>query len=299
MSAKLRSYIWPDDFAEVGRFLIDTYVPGGRYPNWLRPRWEYMHFHPYLRKEFLDRIGIWKDSGRIVAVVNYEDRLGDAYFSVHRDYGFLKGEMLDHAEKNLDSIDSEGRRYLRVFSNDFDSVLNGLLIERGYLKDESNPEEKEISALDLTKELPETPLPDGFKLKSLEEDNDLRKVDKALWRGFNHPGEVRYCMDDRKLMQTAPNYEKSLNIVVEAPDGEFVSYAGIWHVPENRMAYVEPVATDPDYRRMGLGKAAVIETARRCKALGDETAIVETGKKFYKSMGFVPFFRRFPWTKFF
>jgi hypothetical protein len=48
-------------------------------------------------------------------------------------------------------------------------------------------------------------------------------------------------------MQSAPNYRKDLNVVVEAPDGNFVSYCGVWYEPENALAYVEPVATDPDY----------------------------------------------------
>ena len=63
-------------------------------------------------------------------------------------------------------------------------------------------------------------------------------------------------------------------IVVEAPDGRFVSYCGMWYEPVHSIAYVEPVATDPDYRRMGLGRAAVMEGIRRCGALGATEAWV-------------------------
>lgn len=44
--------------------------------------------------------------------------------------------------------------------------------------------------------------------------------------------------------------------------------------------YVEPVATDPDYRRMDLGKAAVLEGIRRCGELGAEVAYVGSVKDF-------------------
>lgn len=41
--------------------------------------------------------------------------------------------------------------------------------------------------------------------------------------------------------------------------------------PENKVAYVEPVATDPDYRRMGLGKAAVLGSQRNHAKLDFKT----------------------------
>ena len=98
-------------------------------------------------------------------------------------------------------------------------------------------------------------LPDGFRLQSLQEDNDLRKIDRVLWRGFNHPGEPPAGGEaDRRKMQSVPRFRKDLNIVAVAPGGQFAAYAGLWFDPTNRLAYVEPVATDPDYRRLGLGK---------------------------------------------
>jgi hypothetical protein len=36
---------------------------------------------------------------------------------------------------------------------------------------------------------PPVRLPDVFRLRSLAEDDDLAKVDRVLWRGFDHPGE--------------------------------------------------------------------------------------------------------------
>ena len=87
-------------------------------------------------------------------------------------------------------------------------------------------------------------------------------------------------------MQSAPNFRKDLNVVVEAPDGEFVSYCGMWYEPTNAIAYVEPVATYPDYRRMGLGRAAVLEGIRRCGELGATDVWVGATMPFYLSLGF-------------
>ncbi len=72
----------------------------------------------------------------------------------------------------------------------------------------------------------------------------------------------------------------------------------MWVVPENKVAYVEPVATDPDYRRMGLGRAAVLESLRRAAEFGAEVAWVGSGQEFYKAMGFETMFKFDVWVKF-
>jgi N-acetylglutamate synthase-like GNAT family acetyltransferase len=87
-------------------------------------------------------------------------------------------------------------------------------------------------------------------------------------------------------MFDTPKARRDLKIAVEAPDGNFVSFCGMFYEPTNRYAYVEPVATDPDYRRMGLGKAAVLEGIRRCGALGASVAYVGSDQEFYLSLGF-------------
>ncbi len=92
-------------------------------------------------------------------------------------------------------------------------------------------------------------------------------------------------------MQTAPNYNKDLQIAIASPEGDFVSFCGMWYEHVNRIAYVEPVATYPDYRRKGLGTAAVLEGIRRCSELGATDAYVGTGKPFYKSIGFQEIYR--------
>jgi len=71
-----------------------------------------------------------------------------------------------------------------------------------------------------------------------------------------------------------------------APDGNYVAFAGIWPVPESTACMIEPVATDPDYRKMGLGTAVVLESIRRCAAEGATVAYVGSDQDFYLSMGF-------------
>jgi GNAT superfamily N-acetyltransferase len=98
-------------------------------------------------------------------------------------------------------------------------------------------------------------------------------------------------------MQSAPNFKRDLNIVIEAPDGDWVTYCGMWYEPSSRYAYVEPLATDPDYRHRGLGRAALIEGIRRCGQLGAEVAFVGSTLPIYRSIGFREVYATRKWSR--
>lgn len=298
MNLQARPYDPNHDYLRVYSFLTDTFQSHGCYMNWPPPRWEYMHFHPNLNIEQLHRIGIWEEGNRIVGVANYEDDLQDVYFQIHPFYPFLVPEMVDYAEKHLFSHQEHKKGFIRIFANDFDSILPKILQDRGYNQVDSHTEYYGISELLLEGSFPKISLPSGFRLKSLVDDNHLTKIGHCLWKGFNHPGDLpEEDTKDRILMQSAPHFRKDLNIVVEAENGDFVSYSGVWLVPECQSAYIEPVATVPEYRRRGLGEAAVMECVKRCGEMGIKRVIVESALPFYLKIGFKPVFYRFPWMK--
>lgn len=298
MTISMRTYETPTDYQLVGDFLIRHHQRGNRDGNWLQPAWAYMHSHPLLDESALERIGIWEDAGEIVAVVHYEWRLGEVFFQVHPDYAHLKPGMLAYAERRLRGTSESGEQYVWAFINDFDRGLMDHVQRLGY---ERCPErDRPMAQLQIPSPFPETDLPPGFRLKSLADDNDLHKIHRVLWRGFNHPGDPPEDeIEGRRKMQSAPTYRHDLNIVVEGPEGYFVAYSGTWHEPANRIAYVEPVATDPDYRRLGLGTAAVLEGIRRCGAEGASVAYVGSDQPFYLAMGFGVVHTAQCWTKMF
>ena len=293
---RVRSYRDPQDFRLVGDFLIRHYQEDNRDGNWFQPTWEYMHSHPYLDSSAIEKIGIWEAKGEIIAVVHYESRLGEVFFQTHPNYGYLKSTMLDYAEEHLFGTADDGRRFVRAFVNDFEQEFAADVRARGYQR--APKHDRPISQIKLTDPFPPFTLPAGFQLISLAEDNDLWKIHRVLWRGFGHAGEPpEDGIEDRMQMQSVPNFRKDLNIVVIGPDENFVAYSGTWYEPENRIAYVEPVATDPDYRRLGLGKAAVLEGVRRCWDLGATVAYVGSDQKFYLALGFENIYNSQCWEK--
>lgn len=185
MTITCRPYQHADDYQRVSDFLIAQHQPGNLDGNWIEPMWEYMHFHPALDAEHMDRFGIWEESGQIVAVCHYEWHLGEAFFQFHPACRSLREEMLDYAEKNLAGISQkEGRSYLCAYANDNDPDFLALLRSRGYqpAPDETRP----LYRFDIPNPFPAISLPEGFRLTSLAEDCDWAKVHSVLWRGFDH-----------------------------------------------------------------------------------------------------------------
>ena len=300
MSIKLRHYNNPADYDLIGNFLVEHYKPENADGNWIQPAWEYMHGHPALDSSSLEKIGIWEDDGKIVAVTHYESRLGDAFFQFHPDYRHLRHDMLDYAEKYLYGTSKDGKKFMCVYVNDMDEEFVSLVKGRGYEKD--TDETRTMLQFVIPTPFSSINLPEGFRLKSLADECDWTKVNRVLWRGFDHEGEPPASdadIEERRKMFDTPTARRDLKIVVEAPDGNFASFCGMFYEPNYKYAYVEPVATDPDYRRMGLGKAAVLEGIRRCGALGATVAYVGNDLPIYQAIGFKKVYNSECWMKYF
>jgi GNAT superfamily N-acetyltransferase len=296
---QLHPYHPARDYQRVSEFLITHHQPGNADGNWLEPAWEYMHSHPALDATQLEKIGLWEDGGEIVAVTNYESRLGEAFFQFHPAYRHLFPAMLDYAEANLTGQSEEdGRRFLRAYINDDAPELQSLVQARGYQKDPHGT--RPLYRFDIPDPFPPITLPDGFRLTSLAEACDWAKVHQVMWRGFDHGDDVPMNeeeFDSRRTMFDTPRARRELKIAVAAPNGEFAAFCGMFYEPGKRFAYVEPVATDPRYRRMGLGKAAVLEGIRRCGVLGATVAYVGSDQLFYQAIGFKKVYNSECWVK--
>ncbi len=127
---------------------------------------------------------------------------------------------------------------------------------------------------------------------------------RVLWKGFNHEldgeGELKYSSKEEQLVKEEmirPNVDLKLKITVVSPDGDFVSYCGMWYDPKAGYAVIEPVATDPRYRKMGLGRAAVLEGIKRVGELGAKFVVVGSSQQFYYSIGLRPFKTSTIWRK--
>jgi ribosomal protein S18 acetylase RimI-like enzyme len=83
-------------------------------------------------------------------------------------------------------------------------------------------------------------------------------------------------------MMRTPGYDRGLDLVAVAPDGQLAAYGmGHYSAEENRLSkqavgYVDPVATHPDFQRKGLARALLLAGSARLKERGLEFARVST-----------------------
>ncbi len=284
------------DYTQVSAFLKRIYKPGKACTNWLEARWEYMHYHPNLNKSMLPKIGLWSVEGEIIAMVNPESDLGDVFFSLDPNYPELKRQLINYAEENLYKVDGEAKS-IRLFIPDTDKGLQAAAATSGFAINMDYAQYRGMSWYPEELLPAAYTLPEGYQLHRLDEVYDLQKIDRVLWKGFDHEGEPDGDLADRELMHSAPNFRKDLTYVVSAPDGEYASFSGIWLDEVNKTAYVEPVATAPAHRKKGAGKAAVLACVNRCASLGAKEIYVGSGQVFYYSIGFEHLFYMWPWCK--
>ncbi|MGB9357817.1 MAG: GNAT family N-acetyltransferase [Acidimicrobiia bacterium] len=297
MSVTIRHYDHATDYHDVNDFLVETYIRGDTFANWLQPRWEYMHAHEYTQSLPIERFGVAEEHGEIVGIIHFEHDPALIYLQLRPDRRDTASDLLAYAGEHLggDSTAFE-REVIALYVNDFDESLREVATAHGF---RPSADHGEVHArYVLARKIPKAPLPRGFHLQSLADENDLAQIAGVLWRGFEHDGEVPESGPAAQgESQQTPGFRRDLTIVAVAPDGTYASYAGMWFVPENRVAYVEPVATDPAYRRMGLARAAVSEALRRVVDLGADVAWVGSDQPLYLDMGFTPQFRTDLWVR--
>jgi GNAT superfamily N-acetyltransferase len=293
MSVSFRTYKkttdYGEDYHKIRNFLIELDSHNYHFGRW---DWIKMGFDAgweWTDPTGLERIGIWEEGDKIVALATYDMSLGSAYLLAFKAYEKLKQEMFFYAKENLAK---DGK--FRVLILDGDLETQNIAVQNVFYPSQ----EKECDAIypiDLEK-LKYT-LPNGFKITSLKEDFDLFKYGQATYKGFNHEinAEGPFYLfwekhsEDYKRQWNRPNIDLSLKVFVMAPNGDFVSHCGMWFDKTSKSALVEPVATDPAYRKMGLGKAAVLEGIKRCGELGAERAFVGSSQQFYYNIGFRPY----------
>ena len=302
MKANFRKYKPDKDFIRIRNLLANHYLIEGKPLNWGIERWNYARYFvaPMFGAQGLvnasmddirrksqeairfweNSVGVWENgSGEIVGVVNPEEYTpkhpGTPYIQRHPSYDCLLSEMVDYAETTF-----AGNGKVRIFVSEHDKRFQTLAAERGYVKD-SKPCGY-YSEYDLG-QLPDTDLPEGYRILSMADENDLEKRRKVLGLSFGNkdPNDWPTLFSYQEL-QRAPDYRKELDLVVTNASGEYLACCIVWLDEHNKIAHLEPVGSI----RLGMGRQVVLEGLRRAAALGAQKAVIESGLRFYEKIGF-------------
>lgn len=273
-----------DEFFAVIEFL-KRYGAKGYNKNWHWARWEWLISHPSLNESTLPSIGLFMDDGKIVGLVTHDMRT-PAYIILNPQYDYLKPKMVDYAIAELSHESTSS-----IFADEDDKALISAVKEKGY---SMTADSEYTLELDCSQRL-SYHLGSNFLLTDYDTDKNLMKYTTVIHKGFGNEGEPAQLTESDIPEQ--PNFNPKLALFLVAPGGDYAAHCGIWYSPDTKICYVEPVATIPEYRKRGLGKAVVLEAINRCNNMGAQKAIVISNQRFYYQIGFQEYSVHHLWKK--
>lgn len=279
------------DLDLVWNFLAEIYERGKG--GVAAPFFEYALYSSWMDKSRLSLDRLWFDGGKTVGFVFHEAPVTDIYFKVRPGYEFLAEEMADYA---MEHMPDGGEQQFMLFNGQ--EYIMEIAKQKGF----TLRYDYEDRIFDFSNEL-NRELPAGFRFVSREQLDPL-KLAKCCWYGFDHhldKGEfVNWDAEDdsgdwtpaasykgilEEIRNPPPHSTYEYQIVIADAQGEYACFSGMWWVKENGLAYMEPLCTVPQYRRMGLAAAALTEHYRRLKPLG-ATHMTGGGDPFYEKIGY-------------
>ncbi|MEU3460811.1 GNAT family N-acetyltransferase [Streptomyces sp. NPDC006733] len=187
----------------------------------------------------------------------------DAYLSyqVHPDHAGLIAEVIDWYDRTAADVERTV----------VPSAADGFALQRwaahGYETDPSSLGDHgswtQLNERDLTDvELPV--LPDGFRFRTADEVGPQAAVQAHLdaWSPSS------YTAESYQGVRRTRGYRGDLHLLVEAPDGTMAASTIMWLDEANRTAEFEPVGTHPNYRRLGLARAMLLQGMHLSRAAG-------------------------------
>ncbi|MFC0626272.1 GNAT family N-acetyltransferase [Kribbella deserti] len=230
------------------------------------------------------RTAFWEDGGQVVA------------------WGWA--ELPDHLSLVVDpaqpDVAAEVIAWFQALAQDGacsiledETHLSSALEAAGFRPDESAPyfTHHRISLDELR-----TPVvPEGFVLRHVEPAEVERRAEghRAAWSDW---GPSKVTDEDFAAVMSAWPYQRELDWVVEAPNGDFAASALIWYDDVNQVGLVEPVGCAPQYRRRGLAQAVNLAALHALRDAGATSATVcprgddayPKARALYQSIGFKP-----------
>ncbi len=286
------------DIQEISRFLGDIENANMELSNSRKVVWDCFSKHPCFQMFQPEKIGIWEKDSEIIGVVRLESPWVGGVIIDLNPYCFEAfNGMINYAEEIFSGTDDNGEKYLNIYLRDSDK-LQITMAKKGYCKGE----EGRMLAFSLNETITNMGIPTGFRLKSLEEIYDFDKLNSLLWRAFDYEGEPPSYNDDVYLpiKHAWLDYNRDICVVAEAPDLSYASFCGVWFDEYTKSAFIEPLVTAQRYRGMGLAKACVYESMKKCKAIGAEIIYVEPDidvVEWYKKIGFKQAYKSYCWSK--
>ena len=255
------------------------------------------------RLTYLNRF--WLEDGKPVGFVYYESPVTNVFFSLRDGYEFLAEEMIAYADSTMPGKPSKKEFVFFPGQTALMEAAQKLGYAEAYAYDDM--------LLDFSKTKLNRPLPEGYHFVE-PADVDPVKLGACTWKGFNHEDKGPFENWDGEdpgtdwnpvksyqgiissMMAPPPHSTYEHEVIIADETGEYVCYSGMWWVPENKLAYMEPLCTVPKHRGKGLAEAALTRHYQRLGALG-AAYMTGGGDPFYQKIGYTEAIRWSHWKK--
>ncbi len=265
---------------------------GGR-----KVEWDCFSKHPCFQMFHPEKIGIWENKDEIIGIVRLESPWdGGVMIDINPEYLEIYRDMICYAEETFAGIDEDGNKFLNIYRVSDKPQEN--LEKKGYNKEEGG----RMLSFSLIEPIPIAETPEGFRLEPLKNAYSFEKLNNLLWKALDYEGEPPSYEDDVYLpiKHAWLDYRQDICVVAEAPNYSYGSFCGMWYDIDTKAAFIEPLATAQKYRNMGLAKACIYESMKKCKEFGAKVVYVEPDEEaleWYKKIGFKEAYKSYCWSK--
>lgn len=142
----------------------------------------------------------------------------------------------------VEAVDTLGLEAVDVLARDDDVELLGLLGDAGFVPDDDRFDG--VTWMDAEDRPGVAALPEGFVL-----------VDRAREKTGPHPMRQRNGEAVEARLRQCSLYDPTLDLAVEAGDGQAAGYALFWFDPVTKVGLVEPMRVEDAYQRRGIARA--------------------------------------------
>ncbi|MFX0015530.1 MAG: GNAT family N-acetyltransferase [Promethearchaeota archaeon] len=291
-----RPYNIDEDFTSVMTFLYEIFKKTNSYQNWFPDRFENNH------DDYKADIRIWeeKTDSKIVAVANPETS-NIYYIQIDPTYNFLEQEIVKWIEKHFmakkKDIETKGKLIIKTVEGN--PTRESLLAELGYQKAEKIDCYVRIRPKDMP--VPEIECPEGIEIRNVKGEADYEQLARLIRLIFGH-GEW-FTPEILEGIARCSFYKQDLDLVAVSEDGTFASFCMFRVDPMSKITQLEPMATHPNFRKLGLAKTLIYEGLRRAMKYDPlffyigGAANTPAANRLYDSVGFVEKLAEYTWYK--
>lgn len=250
---------------------------------------------------------LWKDSrgnligfGQLLITQQTHNLESNLYFGVHPTWcgNALDAEILQWSEQRMREVVKERTLPAKLRL----SIRNNQILRRILLEQQGFAAERRFltMACPLEQSFSSPSLPDGFRLRSLTEEQDLKAWVDLLNESFiDHWDHHDITVETLKRWLKNPSYKPELSSVAMAPDGTFAAFCmGYINQDEtipnqDKDGWIKLLGTRRGFRKLGLGRAMLLTGIQQLKAsgvdwvkLGVDADSLTSATRLYQSVGF-------------